>query len=68
VRAIQRQVPDSPRDFSFRILTKSHKRILRIDPGNGATYRRWEEGLLTALSMPRAAAARLSGRRSQAAA
>eukprot|EP00966_Prymnesium_polylepis_P017162 395724-Prymnesium_polylepis.1 len=63
VSAIQRQQPDSPRDFSFKITTST--RSVLVDPGNGATYRRWEEGLLTAMSLPRAALRRAASRCSQ---
>lgn len=48
--AIKREAPESTRDFSFSIVLSQQQVVL--DPGNRATFHRWEESLLTALSFP----------------
>ena len=48
--AIQREHPDSSTDFSFKIALQDSRSVV-VDPGSGATYQQWEEGLLTAMSL-----------------
>merc|ERR1711975_8855 len=72
VQALKREKPDSPRDFTFKI--ELRERSLTVNPGNHTTFKRWEEALLMAMSMPvvslpralrRAASSRTSARKSQ---
>jgi len=49
--AIKREEPDSIDDFSFSIVLESKQKVV-VDPGNRASFERWEESLLTALSFP----------------
>ena len=52
--AIRREQPDSPTDFSFKIVLgrigHGTTRTLRLDPGEKGAYDLWQEGLMRAVS------------------
>lgn len=48
--AIKRDKPTSETDFTFRIVTREIS--IKLDPGTRQRFQAWQEGLMSAVSVP----------------